>query len=84
METIVGFGTTQEGGDVADTLQEANVPVTADGCCAGAYGGLDATTMACAEFPEGGARPGEPGVYARAGDSVLRGWIRSIAPDGVD
>ena len=117
METIVGFGTTEEGGDVADTLQEAQVPITTDAYCSGAYGDFDATTMVCAGFPEGGvdtcqgdsggpmfgrdaagalkvvgatsfgegcARPGKPGVYARVGDTVLREWIRSQAPDGVD
>jgi trypsin len=117
METIVGFGTTQEGGDTADTLQEAQVPVTTDAYCAGAYGDFDAATMVCAGFPEGGvdtcqgdsggpmfgrdaagalkvvgatsfgegcARPGKPGVYARVGDAVLREWIRTVAPDGVD
>jgi trypsin len=117
METIVGFGTTEEGGDVADTLQEAQVPITTDAYCAGAYDDFDASTMVCAGFPEGGvdtcqgdsggpmfgrdatgalkvvgatswgegcARPGKPGVYARVGDTVLREWIRSQAPDGVD
>jgi trypsin len=117
METIVGFGTTEEGGDVADTLQEAQVPITTDSYCAGAYSDFDATTMVCAGFPQGGvdtcqgdsggpmfgrdaagalkvvgatswgegcARPGKPGVYARVGDSLLREWIRSQAPDGVD
>jgi hypothetical protein len=33
---------------------------------------------------EGCARPGKPGVYARVGDAVLREWIRSVAPGGVD
>jgi secreted trypsin-like serine protease len=117
METIVGFGATEEGGDVADTLQEAQVPVTTDAYCSGAYDDFDASTMLCAGFPEGGvdtcqgdsggplfgrdaagvlkvvgatsfgegcARPGKPGVYARVGDTVLREWIRSQAPDGVD
>jgi secreted trypsin-like serine protease len=117
METIVGFGTTEEGGDVADTLQEAQVPITTDAYCSGAYDDFDASTMVCAGFPEGGvdtcqgdsggpmfgrdaagalkvvgatsfgegcARPGKPGVYARVGDTVLREWIRSQAPDGVD
>jgi secreted trypsin-like serine protease len=117
METIVGFGTTSEGGDVADTLQEAQVPITTDAYCAGAYDDFDATSMVCAGFPQGGvdtcqgdsggpmfgrdaagalkvvgatsfgegcARPGKPGVYARVGDTALREWIRSLAPDGVD
>ena len=117
METIVGFGTTSEGGDTADTLQEAQVPITTDAYCSGAYDDFDASTMVCAGFPEGGvdtcqgdsggpmfgrdaggalkvvgatsfgegcARPGKPGVYARVGDTVLREWIRTQAPDGVD
>jgi trypsin len=29
-ETIVGWGTTSEGGDLPSTLQEANVPITTD------------------------------------------------------
>jgi secreted trypsin-like serine protease len=117
LETIVGFGTTSEGGDVADTLQEAQVPVTTDAYCAGAYSDFDPQTMVCAGFPQGGvdtcqgdsggpmfgrdaagtlkvvgatsfgegcARPNKPGVYARVGDTLLREWIRSQAPDGVD
>jgi secreted trypsin-like serine protease len=54
METIVGWGTTSEGGDLPDTLQEAQVPVTTDAYCAGAYSDFDATTMVCAGFPQGG------------------------------
>jgi secreted trypsin-like serine protease len=117
LETIVGFGTTSEGGDVADTLQEAQVPITTDASCASAYDDFDAQTMVCAGFPQGGvdtcqgdsggpmfgrdaagalkvvgatsfgegcARPNKPGVYARVGDTLLREWIRSQAPAGVD
>jgi secreted trypsin-like serine protease len=35
-------------------------------------------------FGQGCAQPGKPGVYARVGDQVLREWIRSQAPAGVD
>jgi trypsin len=35
-------------------------------------------------FGEGCARAGKPGVYARVADSLLREWIRSKAPAGVD
>jgi secreted trypsin-like serine protease len=117
LETIVGFGTTSEGGDTPDTLQEAQVPVTTDSYCAGAYDDFDATTMLCAGFPQGGvdtcqgdsggpmfgrdaagtlkvvgatsfgegcARANKPGVYARVGDTTLREWIRSQAPEAVD
>ena len=54
LETIVGFGATSEGGDTADTLQEAQVPVTTDAYCAGAYDDFDPQTMLCAGFPQGG------------------------------
>ena len=53
-ETIVGWGTTSEGGEEPDTLQEANVPITTDDYCAGAYSDFDATTMVCAGYPQGG------------------------------
>jgi secreted trypsin-like serine protease len=53
-ETIVGWGTTSEGGDTPSVLQEANVPVTTDTYCSGAYSDFDATTMICAGFPQGG------------------------------
>ncbi len=53
-ETIVGWGTTTEGGDTPDTLQEANVPITTDAYCGGAYSDFDAKTMICAGFPQGG------------------------------
>jgi secreted trypsin-like serine protease len=117
LETIVGWGTTSEGGDTPDILQEAQVPITTDADCAAAYGDFDATTMVCAGYPQGGvdtcqgdsggplfgrtaagalkvvgatsfgegcARPNKPGVYARVGDTLLREWIRSQAPGGVD
>jgi secreted trypsin-like serine protease len=117
LEDIVGFGTTEEGGDTPDTLQKAKVPITTDAYCAGAYSDFDATSMVCAGYPQGGtdtcqgdsggpmfgrdasgalkvvgatsfgegcARPGKPGVYARVGGDVLREWIRSVAPAGVD
>ena len=117
LETIVGWGATEEGGDLPDVLQEAQVPVTTYQDCNDAYdGGIDEKTMICAGYPQGGvdtcqgdsggpmfghtstgalrvvgttsfgtgcARPGIPGVYARVGDSVLREWIRSQAPNGV-
>src|SRR4051795_2648940 len=53
-ETIVGWGTTSEGGDTPDTLQEANVPITTDAYCAGAYSDFDPKTMICAGFRQGG------------------------------
>jgi secreted trypsin-like serine protease len=54
LETIAGWGTTSEGGDTPDTLQEAQVPITTDSYCGGAYSDFDASTMVCAGFPQGG------------------------------
>jgi secreted trypsin-like serine protease len=57
LETIVGWGTTEEGGDLPDRLQEAEVPITTDAYCDNAYadsGGIDEATMVCAGFPQGG------------------------------
>jgi len=54
VETIVGWGATSEGGDTPDTLQEAQVPVTTDAYCGGAYSNFEASTMLCAGYPEGG------------------------------
>jgi secreted trypsin-like serine protease len=54
LETIVGWGTTSEGGDLPDTLQEADVPVTTDAYCGDAYSEFDPKTMICAGFPQGG------------------------------
>ena len=54
LEEIVGFGTTEEGGDLPDTLQKAKVPITTDAYCAGAYSDFDATSMVCAGYPQGG------------------------------
>jgi secreted trypsin-like serine protease len=53
-ETIAGWGTTSEGGSTPSTLQEAQVPITTDAYCAGAYSDFDARTMVCAGFPQGG------------------------------
>ena len=54
LEKIVGWGTTSEGGSTPNHLQEAQVPVTTDAYCAGAYSDFDATTMLCAGYPQGG------------------------------
>jgi secreted trypsin-like serine protease len=54
LETIVGWGATEEGGEPSDTLQEARVPITTDAFCASAYSDFDPQTMVCAGFPEGG------------------------------
>jgi secreted trypsin-like serine protease len=76
LETIVGWGTTSEGGDLPDNLQEARVPITTDQYCAGAYSDFDPATMVCAGFPEGGVDTcqGDSGgpMFARTTAGVLR------------
>ena len=76
LETIVGWGATEEGGDVPDNLQEAQVPITTDSYCGGAYSDFDAATMVCAGFPEGGVDTcqGDSGgpMFGRTSTGALR------------
>jgi trypsin len=76
LETIVGWGATQEGGDLPDNLQEAQVPITTDQYCAGAYSDFDPLTMVCAGFPEGGVDTcqGDSGgpMFGRTSTGALR------------
>ena len=77
LETIVGWGATEEGGDSPSTLQEAQVPITTDAYCAGAYhDSFDPATMVCAGFPEGGVDTcqGDSGgpMFGRGADGSLR------------
>jgi trypsin len=76
METIAGWGTTQEDGDTPTTLQEAQVPITTDAYCSGAYDDFDAKTMVCAGFPQGGVDTcqGDSGgpLFGHAADGSLK------------
>ena len=76
LESIVGFGVTEEGGDAPDTLQKARVPVTTDGYCAGAYDQFESSTMLCAGYPEGGTDTcqGDSGgpMFGRTGSGALK------------
>jgi trypsin len=76
MATIVGWGVTSENGSRPQRLQEAEVPITTDDYCAGAYDDFDAATMVCAGFPEGGVDTcqGDSGgpMFGRASDGALR------------
>ena len=80
LETIAGFGTTEEGGDTPDTLQKAQVPITTDAYCAGAYDDFDAETMVCAGYPQGGTDTcqGDSGgpLFGRTGDRRAEGRRR--------
>ncbi|WP_035280875.1 S1 family peptidase [Actinokineospora spheciospongiae] len=53
--TVLGWGTTSEGGSASDTLLKASVPVTSAADCATAYGSdFIADSMVCAGVPGGG------------------------------
>jgi secreted trypsin-like serine protease len=73
LETIAGWGLTSENGDPPDVLQEAEVPITTDAYCDGAYPEFDARTMVCAGYPQGG-------IDTCQGDSG--GPMFGTAPDG--
>ena len=50
-----GTRTSEEGGDLPDTLQKAQVPITTDATCASAYpSSFEAQTQICAGYPQGG------------------------------
>src|SRR3954464_6422707 len=73
-ETIVGWGATSEGGSTPNHLQEANVPITTDAYCSGAYSDFDPRTMICAGFPQGGTdtcQGDSGGPMFGAGDKVV-------------
>jgi trypsin len=77
LETIVGWGVTEEGGDAPDVLQEAEVPITTDAYCSGAYGSsFEKETMICAGYPEGGVDTcqGDSGgpMFGRLSDGTRR------------
>lgn len=52
--TVLGWGTTSEGGESSDHLQKANVPVRSDADCSAAYQEYKPDAMVCAGLPEGG------------------------------
>ncbi|MFD8493697.1 S1 family peptidase [Amycolatopsis sp. NPDC059657] len=52
--TILGWGDTAEDGDLAETLQQAEVPLMSDEDCASAYAEPYITTVFCAGYAEGG------------------------------
>ena len=59
-----------------DNLQKADVPITTDAYCGGAYSSFDADTMVCAGFPQGGVDTcqGDSGgpMYGRTSTGALR------------
>ena len=81
LATIVGWGVTEEDGDLPDTLQKAQVPITTDEYCESRYSDedgfdFDPETMVCAGYPEGGVDTcqGDSGgpLFADASGGVRR------------
>ena len=52
--TVTGWGTTSEGGSLADHLLAVSVPIVNRAACNQAYGGSITANMICAGVPEGG------------------------------
>lgn len=76
LQTIAGFGVTEEGGDSPDVMQVAAVPRISDAMCAEQVDIFDAATMVCAGFPEGGVDTcqGDSGgpMFGKTSGGVLR------------
>ncbi|MCA1190135.1 MULTISPECIES: trypsin-like serine protease [unclassified Saccharopolyspora] len=52
--TLLGWGTTSEGGSTSDHLKTATVPVSSDADCSAGYDEYSPDSMVCAGLPEGG------------------------------
>lgn len=78
---VTGFGFTEQGGDVATTLQEANVPLVPQETCQAAYKAKKITPrMFCAGFAKGGVDAcqgdsGGPLVCMNDGTWLLKGIV---------
>ncbi|MCA1187468.1 MULTISPECIES: trypsin-like serine protease [unclassified Saccharopolyspora] len=72
--TVLGWGTTTEGGSPSSTLRQAHPPITSDQDCSRAYGGqYDPRGQVCAGLPEGGedSCQGDSGGPLVAGDKLI-------------
>ncbi|SDP46490.1 Trypsin [Actinopolyspora xinjiangensis] len=72
--TVLGWGARFEGGQTAERLRRATVPVIADADCAATYGrNFVANAMVCAGYPEGGvdACQGDSGGPLVVGDKLI-------------
>jgi secreted trypsin-like serine protease len=54
LATVTGWGTTSEGGVIAQILQEVEIPVVTNQVCNQSYGGGITSNMLCAGFQTGG------------------------------
>lgn len=95
LATIAGWGVTEEDGDLPDTLQKAQVPITTDAYCENAYPDddgwdFDPETMVCAGYPQGGVdtcQGDSGGPLFAAASSALRvvgvtSWGSGCAREG--
>ena len=78
LETIVGWGATEEGGDVPDNLQEAQVPITTDAYCGGAYSDFDPDDDGLRRLPRGWRRH----LPGRLGRPDVRAHVRGRPSSG--
>merc|ERR1712183_903441 len=87
MCTVSGWGTTSEGGSLAQVLMKVEVPVVSDDDCRGAYGQSDiANSMICAGLDEGGkdSCQGDSGGPFMCGSepSGVVSWVYGCAEAG--
>jgi trypsin len=96
LATIAGWGVTEEDGDLPDTLQKAQVPITTDAYCESRYSDddgwdFDPETMVCAGYPQGGVDTcqGDSGgpLFATASGGARRvvgvtSWGNGCAQEG--
>jgi len=71
--TVTGWGTTSEGGSLANKLQKVEVPVVSDANCRSSYGDEEITdSMICAGLAEGGkdSCQGDSGGPFMCGDQL--------------
>lgn len=77
MQTIAGFGRTEEGGSVPSVMQVAQVPIVDDATCKSTYPrSFESATQICAGYPQGGidSCQGDSGgpLFGRDANGVLK------------
>ena len=78
LETIVGWGATEEGGDLPDHLQEAQVPITTDAYCAGAYSDFDRRRWSAPGSRRAASTPARATRAARCSGGRSAGALRVV------
>lgn len=76
LQTIAGWGVTEENGSAPNVLQEAQVPIVSDETCDATYSGFENRSQVCAGYPEGGIDTcqGDSGgpLFGVAGDGSFK------------